>query len=66
MLVRKRKIHFFFKSKRLNNIARFIIRATHGNVFLTVTDMRNKVVTCGNAGSREYADLDGEKKHHKQ
>jgi ribosomal protein S11 len=52
--LKKKKTHFFFGRKKNKKIGRIYIRRTFTNVFITLTDLKNQVVTCKTSGSSIY------------
>lgn len=47
----KKNKNFFFGLKK--NLAKIYIRKTYSNIFITLTDLRNKVVICKTSGSSD-------------
>lgn len=42
---------FIFSNKKFNNLANLIVNKSYSNVFITLTDLRNKVIVCKSSGS---------------
>jgi ribosomal protein S11 len=53
---------FFFFSKTLNYAANILVNRSFSNIFLTVTDLKNKVVICKSAGACGVGNLKKSKK----
>jgi ribosomal protein S11 len=51
-IFKKKKNHFFF-GKFLNKIGKIYIRRTFSNIFITLCDLKNKVITCQTSGSSD-------------
>src|ERR1700679_1912303 len=54
--------NFFFFSKNLNYGANIIVNRSFSNIFLSVTDLKNKVVICKSAGASGVGNLKKSKK----
>jgi|SRR5579884_2113430 len=53
---------FFFSDKNSTNIANLVVNRSFSNIFLTVTDLKNKVVICKSSGSSGVGPLKKSKK----
>lgn len=52
---KKKKSHFFFGPQN-NRIAKIYLRRTFTNVFITLTDLKNQVITCKTSGTSKISD----------
>ena len=62
----KSKNHFFFGFKKEFNVARVFLRRTYTNIFITLTDLHDKVIVCKTSGNRALRGLSVVKKHLRQ
>ena len=53
---------FYFFSKTLKNAANITINRSFSNIFITITDLRKKVVICKSSGSSGVGNLKKSKK----
>lgn len=47
------------------NAAKIYIKCTYSNIFISLTDNKDKFIICCSSGSLEFPALSIEKKHHK-
>mgnify|MGYP006208495023 CR=1 FL=1 len=52
--------------KNFRNLVKIYIKCTYSNIFISLINKKNKLITCCSSGSREWEIINVVKEHHKQ